>query len=270
MATKKPAAKKPAAKKSTAVATHDTQGGELSLDQRLKSIAAKGRHAISIAPSDQSETLSFRQGMMTYKGRRVKGDAVTCVILHPGFERAYFPDEFDPKRTVPPACYSFDNEAPHEMAADPQADTCESCPMNEWGSADRGRGKACKEGLRCAILILPEGQAATEEWARSAPIVSCKFSVMNTKAVQPTIQGLYDDHGHPCRAVVKLSVEPDPVNQIRNDIEELYAIDEPAILEILLGRTEKACELVEQPYPVKEEAEKKPTNQRRTQRTRSF
>jgi hypothetical protein len=32
---------------------------------------------------------------------------------------------------------------------------CETCPMNEWGSANRGRGKACKE--RRAVYLLLEG-----------------------------------------------------------------------------------------------------------------
>jgi hypothetical protein len=43
---------------------------------------------------------------------------------------------------------------------------CSDCPRNEWGSADVGRGKACKNVMRLALI--PAGQYKGKGTGRNA------------------------------------------------------------------------------------------------------
>lgn len=54
----------------------------------------------------------------------------------------------------PPDCSSMDGK--EGVDKDGNRRPCNSCPYNEWGSDEDGRGKACKNMRR--IYILPEGQ----------------------------------------------------------------------------------------------------------------
>lgn len=76
---------------------------------------------------------------------------VDFVTTHNFYERP-----FDPKNILPPGCFAVGTN-PKDMApvADSpnlQAENCQVCPMNEFGSA--GDGKACKNGRRLALLPL--------------------------------------------------------------------------------------------------------------------
>lgn len=54
----------------------------------------------------------------------------------------------------PPDCSSMDGKV--GITKDGQQRDCATCPHNQWGSDEDGRGKACKNMRR--IYILPEGQ----------------------------------------------------------------------------------------------------------------
>lgn len=84
------------------------------------------------------------------------------VILNASYENSYYGEEkFDPKaKGKAPVCTAmgYDSEAlapPAELTTKVH-DTCEGCPNNEWGSADTGRGKACKNGRKLAVILADE------------------------------------------------------------------------------------------------------------------
>lgn len=54
----------------------------------------------------------------------------------------------------PPDCSSMDGKV--GTTVDDQQRVCDTCPYNQWGSDEDGRGKACKNMRR--IYILPEGE----------------------------------------------------------------------------------------------------------------
>lgn len=66
----------------------------------------------------------------------------------------FYPRAFDPKNIVPPDCFAVGvnpkDMAPIDESPNKQADTCQTCPNNEFGSS--GDGKACKNGRRLALL----------------------------------------------------------------------------------------------------------------------
>ena len=86
-------------------------------------------------------------------------DTIDVIIISKRSERTFWED---PDAEGPPDCQSSDGKQGHpnkESGAsclDIIGGACEGCPMNEWGSAAKGGGKACTEKL--ALLALVEGQ----------------------------------------------------------------------------------------------------------------
>jgi hypothetical protein len=66
---------------------------------------------------------------------------------------AYWADKYAGGNN-PPDCSSMD--AKFGVDQDGNRKPCNSCPMNEWGTAEDGRGKACKNMHR--VYILREGE----------------------------------------------------------------------------------------------------------------
>lgn len=66
---------------------------------------------------------------------------------------AYWADKYAGANN-PPDCSSMDGKIGVDQ--DGNRKPCNSCPMNEWGTAEDGRGKACKNMHR--VYILREGE----------------------------------------------------------------------------------------------------------------
>jgi hypothetical protein len=79
------------------------------------------------------------------------------VIIHVDPQRAFWKKDPEEGGTGQmPDCYSRDLVKPDAEATDQQSADCASCPHNAFGSAEKGRGKACKEVRR--VFFLPEGK----------------------------------------------------------------------------------------------------------------
>jgi len=77
------------------------------------------------------------------------------VIIDSHLSFAYWDD----KDNNMPVCYSYDGKEPDESVQKPIHSKCISCPMNQWGSAEegKGKGKACKNMRRMALIV--EGES---------------------------------------------------------------------------------------------------------------
>jgi hypothetical protein len=91
-------------------------------------------------------------------------DSLDCVVVFRRNARAYWPPKpagEAESQNEPPECTSFDGKV-GVAAADSTlpGGACKDCPLNQWGSAAKGSGKACKEMKRLYILrgsnMLPE------------------------------------------------------------------------------------------------------------------
>lgn len=69
------------------------------------------------------------------------------VIVDRATRRAYWPDSYDGSND-PPQCFSNDGQFGQ---GDPGG-ACSDCPFNEFGSAENGIGKACKETRQLFLL----------------------------------------------------------------------------------------------------------------------
>lgn len=144
---KKPATKKKAVakRKSTAVgsvADMFQQG----LDTEL------GREQAGVG-----KTLSIRNSKFKFEGADL-GNEISVILLDYVFVNQFFKGKFDPDNRQPPACFAMaENELdlvplPSSPEIQNGGDPCESCWANEFESDDAGRGKACKNGRRIAVM----------------------------------------------------------------------------------------------------------------------
>jgi hypothetical protein len=113
----------------------------------------------------QGTFLSTRGGILSLGEEEMPGNQVCVIITDWVRENTLYAERFNPDSPMPPICYAFargpaeeEEMAPHpSMQADlkyfePQSDTCKVCPHNQWGSADKGRGKACQNRRRLSMI----------------------------------------------------------------------------------------------------------------------
>jgi hypothetical protein len=96
------------------------------------------------ATSWEVPTLTGEESVKTIEG----------VVVARGRRRAYWPDSYSGANDAP-ACSSHDGLVgiPNDELDEPgPGGECAACPFNEFGSAENGAGKACKEFLHVAVL----------------------------------------------------------------------------------------------------------------------
>lgn len=104
---------------------------------------------------------SVRAGQLSFDGNPLPGNQMAVVILADVIENSYYDTAFDPDTPASPKCFAFakdeDDLEPHEAVDkddyfERQHDQCEGCPQNEWASARTGKGKACSNVMRLAMI----------------------------------------------------------------------------------------------------------------------
>jgi len=104
------------------------------------------------------------------------------------YERGYVEGE-----TTPPDCWAIAKKV-SELAPDPsrianpEAESCKGCPMNQFGTAHNGKGKACKNTY--LVALLPPGADENTELAFAR--------------VSPTGMKSFDGFANGCSARFKL------------------------------------------------------------------
>ena len=110
------------------------------------------------AKVSEGKFISFGGGKMSFGGAEIPDGELRCVVVGWIHANAYYdPDvRYDPKTPQSPICYAFGVEeeemVPHKDAPDKQNPDCATCPFNEFESAKQGKGKACKNMIRLALI----------------------------------------------------------------------------------------------------------------------
>jgi len=229
-----------------------------SYEDRLAALAKAGVEQESRVGGGQF--ISFKSGMISYQGNTIKGNELDVIAIDHVFENQYNPEKYDPDNPQPPVCYAFGREedelAPHPESADPQHETCKGCPHNEFGTADNGKGKACKNTRRIAVLPGDPVSAETVQTAEAAFIKLPVTSVKGWASFVKTVKAL--DGLPPLGVVATISTVPDPKTQFKVTWQKKELIDRD-LLPLLLDRHDAMQEEIMFPYPKpSEEAPKKP------------
>jgi hypothetical protein len=198
--------------------------------------------------------LSTRGGILMYKNNPVPDNKMNVVILNHVMENALYEGRFDADNPASPVCFAFgDNDktiAPHEKAEDRKADICKDCEFNEWGSADTGDGKACKNIRRLSIMT--EDGLEDVEAAETAMI---KVPVTSVKAWAGYVKQLKETLKRPtCAVITEISLVKDAKTQFKMQFKLVSKIDGDVIGD-LLAKADEALKELTQPYTKREEGE---------------
>lgn len=160
MATKKT----PASKTSTVLSTAKKPSTALvdvkaALAAQVAGLAQRTLPATGAAVKvTQDKKFKFPDGTET-------GDVFPAVVVDFVATREYYEGVFDPNNIEPPICFAISENpkgmVPSTNSPKKQAPECDTCPQNQWGSD--GRGKACKEGRKLALLP-PDADDQTPIW----------------------------------------------------------------------------------------------------------
>lgn len=255
------------AKKSTAVVRWDEE------------LAKQAEIAASMeADVGGGQFFSMKSGILSWQGAPLPGNQMAVIILDSILENVYYTGKYDPEMPQSPTCFAFGREEkamrPHQIVVESgnnQAATCADCKMNEWGSAETGRGKACRNTRRLAMipagtfnqagkleLIEDEGHYASSSVGyMKLPVTSVKGYANFVKQVAGALRR------PPFGIVTKVKVVPDPKTQFKVVFEPIMNVPD-RLMGAVMKRHEEIKAVIDFPYlPNDEEVTPPPPPKRR-------
>jgi len=116
--------------------------------------------------------IGFKNAQLKVDGISIPANELNVRVLAVLSERAWYSKDFDADVVQVPDCYTLNDTIPHQDAANPQADNCGDCAHNKWGSASRGRGKACRESARVIVIPANVPLASAQMYTAKVPVTS--------------------------------------------------------------------------------------------------
>lgn len=228
--------------------------------------AAK-RQAEVEKPFGNFKSVSLRNGVLAVDDNAVPDNELRVLVLCAAHENKFFPGRYDPNVPAVPACYAFgdldakdpeDTMKPHEEAEDPVHENCTECPNNVMGTAETGRGKACRNVRRLALVT--EDALESADAMKEAEIRMLSTPVTSVGNWSNYVRNkLTDELGRPYWAVVtKVKLVPDAKSQFKLQFtfeenvdfnDELYAALKERIKEVRSSITAPYPHLEEQAAP---------------------
>lgn len=252
--------------KTTAPATKKPGTAIMPWEAQMKAAAVK-QSAREKVFSGGLARIQIQNGFMMVDGELVEGNSLDVVALFSVHLNEYYSKPYNPKTPTVPDCYAYGNEEDEDPEATmkPQdnvenkqqcdaegadVDGCADCWANEMGSADTGRGKACKNVRRLVLvtedaLESAEALAEAEMRSLSVPVMSVRNWAKYVKDV------LADELERPYYGVVTtISVVPDPKSQFKINFafKELVNFDQD-LWETMQKKIVEAGKLATEPYP---------------------
>lgn len=227
-------------------------------EQQLATAAAQGAEAE--AATGGSKMFSVKGGVLAFAGMPVKGNTMQCVVADSIFENAYYGESYDPDHPLPPICYSYSRDGkdmePHAESPEKQHGDCTTCPHNQWGSAEKGKGKACKNTRR--LLIIPATATEDPATVRKADYGFLKLPVTSTVGWANYVKALAASYKRPPFGVItEIGVVPDPKTQFKVTFNAVDPIKDPQVGAAIMELRDMRRTELEAPYP-KKDADEKP------------
>ena len=195
---------------------------------------------------------STKSGQLSFQGAPIPGNSMDVVVLESIHERTFYSEKYGQGENTSPACYSFsqtgEDMTPHPEAAAPQSKTCKGCPHDKWKSADNGRGKACREGRRLALLSAAD--LTDPDKVVGATVGYLRLPVTSVRGFSAYVQAVVGGTDLPlfC-SVTRVKVVPDAKTQIKVVFERVASLDSDAIVETVFQRATAEAENIAFPYP---------------------
>jgi hypothetical protein len=218
---------------------------------------AKAAQEVAATETPKLANFSFRAGVLAYQGVAIPGNKLECIVVASAFQHRLYEGAYDPDNPATPICFALslsgEDMAPHELSKVPQSDRCETCENFKWGSAEKGRGKACKAGRRLIVIpktALVNGVAKAEMGMATLPVTSVRgwANYVNALATQY--------RRPPWAVLTEMSVVPDVKTQFQVKFTPI-GIVENEHLAAIRDKIEMANVVLLAPYEFSENAEPK-------------
>lgn len=149
----------------------------------------------------------------------------------------YYEKEYEDGKLHPPRCFAVGdvacaNLSPHSKVQQPCSATCETCFNFEWGSALRGKGKACAEITLLAVYVPSLGD----------DLYYLEQKKGNSRIADTYLFNVSKKYGTPLAVLTEFSMG------VKNKWEQTLTAVKPVSPEIimtLVGRMEEANNMLE-------------------------
>lgn len=205
---------------------------------------------------------SLKGGILALNDQAIPNNQMAVIILDSILENVFYEGEYDPDNPTPPTCFAFGRDentmAPHENVVargQGQEEQCLGCPMNAFGTAEKGRGKACRNTRRLGMIpagdLTIDGRftAFTEgDHFATAAAAFMKLPVTSVKGYASFVKSVSGSLRRPPHGIfTKVKLVPDPKTQIRVVFEPIAAVPNE-LLAIIMKRNLEVKAVIEQPY----------------------
>lgn len=205
---------------------------------------------------------SVRGGILSFNGIQMPDNQMLVVVIDHILENVFYADEFNSDKVTPPTCFALGRDektlAPHKVvfeAGQEQNDTCPGCPMNEWNTAPRGRGKACRNIRRLALI--PAGEFDKDGTPKliddpihyqNAQIGYLKLPVTSVSGWATLVKQLNAVFKRPPVGMfMRCRVVPDQKSQFKVIFDVVKEVDE-SLLPALMERRQGVATTIDFPY----------------------
>ncbi len=252
-AVRKKAVRKPSAEESALVVLSN-EDWQTAVQQHV------GKGSAIVSGTGGAQYISTKGARFTYQEEQLESP-LKVVLLDAVRENVYYKGAYDPDNTRPPSCFAIaDTEADLAPPADlktKEHPTCKGCWANEFGSADTGRGKACKNSVRLALQ--PAGVGASPADMLAIEPALLRLPVTSVKAFAKYLRKLEGGLKRAMfAAITAVGIEEDKKTQHRITFELLEAVNDGGLGAVIMAkRQEVQDDLRRLPDPPPEEDETK-------------
>ena len=202
-----------------------------------------------------ADRFTLSSGILSYMGNAMPDNQMDCIIVSSMAENVFYSGDYDPDNITPPDCFALGEPgsgmAPHEDVPVPVNDHCAACENFKFGSASRGKGKACKEKRRLAIIPYSE---KAEDLA-TGDMAMMTIPVMSVKNWSTYVNTISAKHHRPSWGMAtRVKVVPDPKSQFRVTFADVKPLSDE-LISAVHGRLEAATMMLEAPYEMNPQEE---------------
>lgn len=212
--------------------------------------AQKAAEQAAAEPLGGGNRFSIKGGQLSYKGVNIPGNEAEVVIVASTFDNQYRKGSYDPNNYEAPVCFASAKTEkelkPHPDSTEPQVkagQTCAQCPHNEYGSANVGAGKACRQARNLALITIEDA-----ENIETAELATVSIPPTSLKGWKGYIQMLSTTLGRPAMSVVTkikaLMVGTYPACETTL----VSKIDDGEVLDAIEAREEEAYKMLMAPH----------------------
>lgn len=203
-----------------------------------------------------------RGGTLTWQDAPLKDNQMGVIILDSILENVYYEGRFDPETPQSPMCFAFGRDekemAPHKIvveARNHQHPQCQGCELNEFGTADQGKGKACRNTRRVGMISAGSFTAAgkfepidDQEHFATAAVGYMKLPVTSVKGYAGFVKQVASALKRPPFGIfTKVKLVPDQKNQFKVLFEPISTVPDH-LMETILARHEEVKAAIDFPY----------------------